>query len=344
MTEMEDQTIKITIVSTMFDHGGVVTYWRDVINALGETAQWRFFVNTVESVDPDPFKRSNVTIIKEFIWDKPLHSSLKLIQEVQSTEPRTLIFNGTLAAARLLPAIIYFRLFCRSLKIKCVFHNAAIYGSVWKDTLNRTLVSLVGALCHEAVFVSAFVAHYWWCKGAVISRPYQPKAKLRYLPKKSYNIGFLGRISHEKDPELFLNVMDCVRKKITVNAEIAGHGPLKAELEERYPWAVWRGWVQPSVWLKEMDLLVTTSKTEGWPLAIGEAIEAGVPVIGINVGGVGEILKDVASYLTMNRDVQELCKRVTGFLIQYEGAAEDYFKKMQGAQITLKDWGMSVTT
>lgn len=333
--------LKALVVMTMFDHGGVVTYWKDAIQALDTDAEWLFFVNEIPGVDPNPFQRTNVRVSTRLDWKNPLSSSRALIQEVSDFHPDCLVLNATLAVIRILPALIFLRIFQPKLRIKCVFHNGAIYQEAFKDFINRLFVSMTTWLCHQNIFVSQFVANYWLCSGLVVSRPFFPKARMSYSLTKPPTIGFLGRISHEKDPELYLRVMDLVRKHLQVQVDIGGVGPLKDQLEHDFPWAYWRGWVKPQEWLQGIDLLVCTSKTEGWPIAIGEALELGVPTIGINVGGVGEVVKGVDQrWLRKTREASQLAELVLEFMSNYPGHAERYFKDLNTPGITFRDWAL----
>lgn len=333
--------MKALVVMTMFDHGGVVTYWKDAIQALGSDAEWLFFVNQVPGINPDPFQRRNVGVSVRLDWKNPFRSSKALIQDVSMFHPDCLILNATLAVIRILPALVFLRLFRPHLRIKCVFHNGAIYQKTSKDFLNRLFVSLTGRLCHQNIFVSQFVAKYWLCRGIVVSRPFFPKAKSSYALAKHPVIGFLGRVSHEKDPELYLEVMDIVRLQTPIQVDVAGIGPLKEQLERAFPWAHWRGWVKPSEWLQGVDLLICTSKTEGWPIAIGEALELGVPTIGINVGGVSEVIKGADQrWLKTTRDAHELAQLILDFLSDYSSNAERYFKDLSKPTLTFRDWAL----
>ena len=339
MTQDKSPSIKALVVMTMFDHGGVVSYWKDAIEALGAEANWLFFVNEVTAVNPDPFQRENVGVSVRLEWKNPLRSSRALIQDITRFNPNSLVLNATLAVLRILPALIFLRIFRPKLRIKCVFHNGAIYQKASKDFINRLLVSMTGWICHENIFVSQFVAGYWLCSGKVISRPFSPLAKGSYALSKPPTIGFLGRISHEKDPELFLKVMDHVRTRTSIQVDLAGLGPLKDSLQRDFPWAKWRGWVKPREWLRDVDLLFCTSKTEGWPIAIGEALELGVPTIGIDVGGVPEVVRGSDQrWLKKTRSVDDLAGLVLEFIADYSKNTEQYFKNLQKPRLTLRDW------
>jgi glycosyltransferase involved in cell wall biosynthesis len=335
--------MRILVITTMFDHGGVTTYWRDLVAHLKGRCRLRFFVNLAHGVDPDPFKVSTVKVSTGFEWNRPFTASHNLIKEAKEFEPQTIIFNGTLAVLRLLPAIIFLRIMFRHATLKCVFHNGPIYQNWLKDFVNRIVVSGIACLFHQNIFVSSFVEDYWLCSGTVCSRPFDALPRDHYEIVGPLSIGFLGRISHEKDPELFLLVMEKVRARTAIHVELAGLGEMKPMLESRYSWADWRGWVSAREWLQNIDLLLTTSKTEGWPMALGEALECGVPIVGIDVGGVGEILRPIRhKWLIESRDIDELCKLVTTFLADYNKNSTEYFRAFTRDQASIDDWALQI--
>ncbi|NQV04564.1 MAG: glycosyltransferase, partial [Candidatus Omnitrophica bacterium] len=58
--------------------------------------------------------------------------------------------------------------------------------------------------------------------------------------------------------------------------------------------------------LDVLDLVVLTSKWEGMPIAIIEALCKGCPVVATNVGGAAELIKEgVTGYLTKPGEYQE---------------------------------------
>lgn len=80
---------------------------------------------------------------------------------------------------------------------------------------------------------------------------------------------------------------------------IAGDGPLRAELEARSAslglgqYLRWLGRRNDVVEiLPAMDVFVLSSRREGFPMAILEAMSAGVPVVATDVGGVREVVRD----------------------------------------------------
>jgi len=113
-------------------------------------------------------------------------------------------------------------------------------------------------------------------------------------------IGFIGRLSEEKGPRLFLDSLsEIFRKRERTRAIIVGAGPLEDELralarERGLSGRVeFTGWVDSgsvATYLNQMRLCVVPSRTEGMPLLIVQAMACGTPVLASRVGGIEETL------------------------------------------------------
>jgi glycosyltransferase involved in cell wall biosynthesis len=106
----------------------------------------------------------------------------------------------------------------------------------------------------------------------------------------SDRIGFVGRLSFEKGPDLFCAL---AAKLPGGRLTLYGDGPMRAELEARHGAAVeFRGRVVPMAphW-SDIGLLVMSSRHEGLPLAALEAMAHGVPVAAFAVGGLPDLIE-----------------------------------------------------
>ncbi|MGF1720981.1 glycosyltransferase family 4 protein [Vibrio kyushuensis] len=107
---------------------------------------------------------------------------------------------------------------------------------------------------------------------------------------KGSQIAFVGRLSHEKAPDRFLNLA-------IINPEhefhCYGSGPMECDLISRCPSNLTLHGHQSnmeSIW-KNVDLLVIPSRYEGLPMAGLEAMARGIPLLCTNVGDLSELIE-----------------------------------------------------
>ena len=100
-------------------------------------------------------------------------------------------------------------------------------------------------------------------------------------------VGWAGRLVRVKRPELFV---DLLRREPRIRGVMFGTGALASRLRTSENLSL-RGAVQDlHRYLAGLDALVITSKREGCPLVSLEAFAAGVPVLGLDVPGVRDVL------------------------------------------------------
>lgn len=114
-------------------------------------------------------------------------------------------------------------------------------------------------------------------------------------------IGWVGRLVEIKNPARFLAISAALRKRLgdKVGFVLVGDGHMRAELEDEVRHLGLSGSVFFSGWQDDLakiysglDMLINTSDNEGTPVAVLEALAAGVPVAATGVGGTGEILPE----------------------------------------------------
>ncbi len=101
---------------------------------------------------------------------------------------------------------------------------------------------------------------------------------------------------------------------------IVGDGELREPLTKRIAAAGLQSQVrlagsrpldEVATWLGATDLFVLSSRYEGLPLALMEAMAAGCPVVATNVGGVGEVVADESvGYLVPPADPPRLAEAI----------------------------------
>ena len=125
------------------------------------------------------------------------------------------------------------------------------------------------------------------------------------LPAAVLVVAYLGRLSPEKAPEVLLRAVHGTGALVL----FAGEGPLRARLEAEGAGAPVRflGFVgDVRQVLAAADVLALPSRTEGLPMAVLEAMVAGLPVVASAVGSLPEVLGDGAGLLVPPGDVGAL--------------------------------------
>jgi glycosyltransferase involved in cell wall biosynthesis len=102
------------------------------------------------------------------------------------------------------------------------------------------------------------------------------------------SIAFVGRLSHEKGPDIFSEITQGLNHPIA----IYGDGPMMAELKKDYPHVEYKGMCDMEQHWKDIRVVVMPSRFEGLPLAALEAMARGIPVIASTAGALPELIAD----------------------------------------------------
>ncbi|MBM7853716.1 glycosyltransferase involved in cell wall biosynthesis [Desulfohalotomaculum tongense] len=126
----------------------------------------------------------------------------------------------------------------------------------------------------------------------------------------------VGRLSVQKDPLSWLDIVEETLSAVNTPVRFTwvGDGPLRKEIEKEIEK---RGLIKhirllgcrkdiPDL-LSKADIFLLTSKWEGFPLVLLEAMAGGLPVVSYNVGGISEcILDGVNGYLHDQGDAKRM--------------------------------------
>jgi glycosyltransferase involved in cell wall biosynthesis len=120
------------------------------------------------------------------------------------------------------------------------------------------------------------------------------------VDRQRWLAGYVGRLSSEKGPDLFLDALiPLCQQHPQLDAVMLGDGPERETLLARINAAGLQSRItlpgyqtDMGLWWRQLDALVISSRTEGTPMILLEAMQAGVPVVAFGVGGIPDVLQD----------------------------------------------------
>ncbi|CCQ12012.1 Glycosyltransferase [Pseudoalteromonas luteoviolacea B = ATCC 29581] len=124
------------------------------------------------------------------------------------------------------------------------------------------------------------------------------------------NIGFVGRISHEKGPDVFLDIAKKLNTIKHAKFHLFGDGPLKNQfLPSEY--VTYHGLQSPEVIWDTLDILLITSRYEGLPMTLIEAMSKHVLVVSTAVGAIPSVIENNKNgILIVHEDVYKMSETV----------------------------------
>ncbi|HET9635702.1 MAG TPA: glycosyltransferase, partial [Gemmatimonadaceae bacterium] len=147
------------------------------------------------------------------------------------------------------------------------------------------------------------------------------------LPHDGIVIGWIGRLIPIKGADVFINALARLRIE-SWTAAIIGDGTERARLQVlvdeagltervRFQGAV----TEAARCMRAFDVLVLSSRSEGTPITLLEAMSAGVPVVATRVGGVPEVVREREAVLVPPEDPESLANGIARVLLEPELAA-----------------------
>jgi glycosyltransferase involved in cell wall biosynthesis len=142
--------------------------------------------------------------------------------------------------------------------------------------------------------------------------------------EEGYVLGYIGRLSSEKRVDTLLEAIRTLESENTsISAIIVGDGPCRGKLEklseqlriqERIEFTGFKKDVVP--YLQKIDIFVLPSESEGSPIALLEAIAAGLPVIVSRFPSLSDFPKQCSFPSFKVGDAMELSRIIRGLVTQ----------------------------
>ena len=164
-----------------------------------------------------------------------------------------------------------------------------------------------------------------WRPRAEPESPAAARAELG-IPSEAFHVAWVGRLSGEKGPDLFLAALRLLPVSDSMRASILGDGPMRSELKTAargFGDAVRFHGIVPNAGrlFPGFDALVLTSRTEGTPMVLFEAMSAQVPIVATAVGGVPDVIDSRTAILVPPDDAKALANGIRAVREDREGAA-----------------------
>ena len=136
------------------------------------------------------------------------------------------------------------------------------------------------------------------------------------IPDDQFVIGYVGRLSREKGADVLLAAAGKLRD-LPVAVSIIGDGRERAALQQQArslilaSRVIWHGMVPDAGrLLRAFDVFVLSSRTEGTPIVLLEAMAAGVPIVATHVGGVPDVVSSKEALLVPSEDPDSLASAI----------------------------------
>jgi glycosyltransferase involved in cell wall biosynthesis len=133
----------------------------------------------------------------------------------------------------------------------------------------------------------------------------------------AFRLGWVGRVSPEKGADVFVDALAQLDPRGAIAASVLGDGGERDAVRARAAslgvarQITWHGIVHGAgQLLAAFDVLVLSSRTEGTPMVVLEAMAAGVPIVATHVGGIPDMLSSIEALLVAPDDPAALAAAI----------------------------------
>ncbi len=149
-----------------------------------------------------------------------------------------------------------------------------------------------------------------------------------YVTKDSFNVGLLARLSYQKGIDILIkHLKEEQNSPVTIN--IAGAGEEEEKLKEQAQGLNGLKFLgktlDPNGFLKECDIFLSSSRWEGFPLSVLEAMAQGLPCLLPNVTGHGLFKERGAALFYDLHSAQDLREKLE--LLKNDSSARSKFSR-----------------
>ncbi|WP_062542108.1 glycosyltransferase [Rufibacter tibetensis] len=175
------------------------------------------------------------------------------------------------------------------------------------------------------------------------------------IPDNKIIISYLGRLSEEKGPDIFLDIAEACKFRSDLHFVLAGDGPMREEIKAKLSNPVFDslvsfvGFANSKTVLAQSDIMLVPSRMDGRPNVVLESLAMGVPVIASNVGGLPWIISEanLSGIICPAGDTQAfkdaICRLVDtpGVLQNMKVGSRKYAERELDVRITQKAYNLT---
>jgi glycosyltransferase involved in cell wall biosynthesis len=184
--------------------------------------------------------------------------------------------------------------------------------------------------------------------------PADAEEPIEYFSHSSFNIGSIGRLSHEKNFQLLIQAMPLIlQSKPNARLVIYGEGTERCALERlivqlKLEESVFLpGYIdEPSRLFRHADVFVNCSITEGMPITLLEAMREGCPIVATNIPANRSLLSGLSLAASLvpfsEQEIAEAILAIAAMTIDKSDAAaaeaQNEFGKKYTARVMAKEY------
>jgi len=131
-----------------------------------------------------------------------------------------------------------------------------------------------------------------------------PIERFEKRDSKAIVVGWMGRLEHVKDPELVLEIASLMPE---IQFRISGFGSKRNSIiNSAPPNVIFLDYCDPHEFWQSCDIALSTSRNEGVPTSVLEAMSLSLPIVAPAVGSIRDAVKhEFNGYLVKSRDPVE---------------------------------------
>lgn len=145
-------------------------------------------------------------------------------------------------------------------------------------------------------------------------------------------IGFVGRLSYEKAPDIFFSLANNMKNNPNVSFHLFGDGPMKKDIPKISNLQYYGLAKRDDIWHK-IDVLLICSREEGLPMTLLEAMSESKLIISSPVGEVPSIINKTNGLL-MNKGDENECQQCIETLLTLPPESKEVMIKNAYSELT----------